>query len=101
MSKKAFWIMYTDEADYEYGVCSECGYRERDAFPRGDVPNYCSNCGAQMIRDKTDKMKPSDLNRAVKLCYQGEDCGGCPFSGEGGCVDHLLFELAKYLPEDE
>ena len=58
MSIKAFWIMHTDEADYEYGygTCSECGYTERDAFPRGDTPNYCSNCGAQMVKPE-EKMK--------------------------------------------
>lgn len=43
------WTMCVDEADYEYGVCSVCGYIEGDAFPRGDIPNFCPNCGADMI----------------------------------------------------
>lgn len=44
------WIMGIDEADYEYGTCSVCGYVEWDAFPRGDTPHYCSGCGAKMDR---------------------------------------------------
>jgi rubrerythrin len=42
------WWMQTDIADYPYGTCSVCGYVEWDAFPRGDTPNYCPNCGARM-----------------------------------------------------
>lgn len=42
------WIMGVDIADYEYGVCSVCGYEERDAFPCGRTPKYCSECGAKM-----------------------------------------------------
>lgn len=42
------WWMQTDIADYPYGTCSVCGYVEWDAFPRGDTPNYCPNCGAKM-----------------------------------------------------
>lgn len=42
------WIMGVDEADYAYGECSVCGYVERDAFPCGRTPKYCSECGAKM-----------------------------------------------------
>ncbi len=42
------WIMGVDEADYAYGECSVCGYIERDAFPCGRTPKYCSECGAKM-----------------------------------------------------
>ena len=42
------WVMGVDEADYEYGVCANCGYVERDAFPCGRTPKYCSECGARM-----------------------------------------------------
>ena len=42
------WWIQTDIADYPYGTCSVCGYVEWDAFPRGDTPNYCPNCGAKM-----------------------------------------------------
>lgn len=46
--KHGFWKMGIDEAGYEYGTCSVCGYKECDAFPRGDTPNYCPNCGTNM-----------------------------------------------------
>ena len=44
----AYWIMGVDIADYEYGVCSNCGYDERDAFPCGRTPKFCPECGAIM-----------------------------------------------------
>lgn len=47
-----YWIMGVDEAGYEYGTCSACGYVEQDAFPRGDIPNYCSHCGLKMIKKR-------------------------------------------------
>lgn len=46
--KHGLWIMGVDEADYAYGECSVCGYIERDAFPCGRTPTYCSECGAKM-----------------------------------------------------
>ena len=42
------WIMGVDIADYEYGVCSVCGYDERNAFPCGYTPKFCPECGARM-----------------------------------------------------
>ena len=47
-----YWITGVDEAGYEYGTCSACGYVEQDAFPRGDIPNYCSHCGLKMIKKR-------------------------------------------------
>ena len=47
------WIMGVDIADYEYGVCSVCGYEERDAFPCNRTPKYCPECGAKMDGDGT------------------------------------------------
>ena len=107
MSKKGFWIMNVDEADYEYGTCSVCGYNERDAFPRGDTPNYCSNCGTQMVELEKVKVKMSisDLKQAIICCTQNVNCPTCPLSErndiDGGCVDALLLSLAEYLPEEE
>ena len=49
------WKMAVDEADYEYGTCSECGFREYDAFCTGRIPNYCSNCGAKMDGERKDE----------------------------------------------
>ena len=46
--KHGKWKMGIDEADYEYGTCSVCGYIEWDAFGRGDYPFFCSRCGAKM-----------------------------------------------------
>lgn len=46
--KHGEWIMGVDIADYEYGTCSVCGYVEYDKFPTGNIPNYCSGCGAKM-----------------------------------------------------
>ena len=46
--KHGEWKTALDEAEYEYGTCSECGFVEWDAFPAGRVPNYCQNCGAKM-----------------------------------------------------
>lgn len=46
--KYGVWMLYLDEADYEHGECSICGYKERDAFPRGDIPHRCINCSAKM-----------------------------------------------------
>ena len=28
--------------------CSECNYERRHAWLRGEQPNYCENCGADM-----------------------------------------------------
>lgn len=28
--------------------CSECGYERRHSWLRGEKPNYCENCGADM-----------------------------------------------------
>lgn len=53
--RRGKWIMGTDIADYEYGTCSVCGYVEWDAFPRGDTPNYCPNCGADMRGENNGK----------------------------------------------
>lgn len=49
--KHGKWKMGVDEADYEYGTCSICGYVESDAFSRCNHPFYCSNCGAKMDDD--------------------------------------------------
>ena len=49
------WKMAVDEADYEYGTCSECGNREYDAFCTGRIPNYCSNCGAKMDGERKEQ----------------------------------------------
>jgi hypothetical protein len=46
--KHGKWKMGIDEADYEYGTCSVCGYIEWDAFGHGDYPFFCSRCGAKM-----------------------------------------------------
>ena len=46
--KHGKWKLDVDEADYEYGTCSICGYIEWNAFPRGDTPKYCPSCGARM-----------------------------------------------------
>ena len=52
--KHGKWIMGIDEADYEYGTCSVCGYIEWDTFGRGDYPFFCSNCGAKMDGGKNE-----------------------------------------------
>ena len=48
------WIMGIDEADYDYGVCSVCGFAEREHFPTLYTPNYCPNCGAKMDGERKD-----------------------------------------------
>ena len=42
------WIMHEDEAGYEYGVCSVCGFEEREHFPTGYTPKHCAECGVKM-----------------------------------------------------
>ena len=49
--KHGRWIMGVDEADYDYGVCSVCGFAEREHIPCLYIPNYCPNCGAKMDGD--------------------------------------------------
>jgi hypothetical protein len=49
--KHGKWGMGLDEAGYEYGTCSVCGYTDYHTFPRGDYPFYCSRCGAKMDGD--------------------------------------------------
>ena len=44
----AKWMMGLDIADYEYGVCSACGYYEWHAFPCNYTPKFCPECGATM-----------------------------------------------------
>ena len=35
--------------------CSECEYKRHHAWLRGEQPNYCENCGADMRKVKDGK----------------------------------------------
>jgi DNA-directed RNA polymerase subunit RPC12/RpoP len=47
------WEIYTDEYDCEYMKCSVCGgeFYPVDEDTVDTTPNYCQNCGAEMIKD--------------------------------------------------
>lgn len=45
--KKGKWIL-TEDDNYEYCTCSECGYQNGENWTSGsDIP-FCANCGADM-----------------------------------------------------
>ncbi len=45
--KKGKWIL-TEDDDYEYCTCSECGYQNGENWMIGsDIP-FCAMCGADM-----------------------------------------------------
>ena len=45
--KKGKWILTQDD-DYEYCTCSECGYQNGENWMNGsDIP-FCAMCGADM-----------------------------------------------------
>ena len=45
--KKGRWILTEDE-NYEYCTCSECGYQNGENWMNGsDIP-FCAECGADM-----------------------------------------------------
>ena len=69
--KHGKWLIDVDDNDYEYGVCSVCGYTEWDAFPRGDFPKHCSGCGACMDGGKTNWIQgtPKEVGKAMKEFY--------------------------------
>lgn len=49
--KRGKWILTEDE-DYEYCTCSECGYQNGENWMNGsDIP-FCANCGADMREDE-------------------------------------------------
>ena len=51
--KTGKWIL-TEDDDYEYCTCSECGYQNGENWMNGsDIP-FCAICGAEMeIREPT------------------------------------------------
>ena len=45
--KTGYWIL-TEDDDYEYCTCSECGYQNGENWMNGsDIP-FCAMCGADM-----------------------------------------------------
>ena len=51
--KKGKWIL-TEDDNYEYCTCSECGYQNGENWMIGsDIP-FCAMCGADM-RGETDE----------------------------------------------
>lgn len=54
--KKGKWIL-TEDDEYEYCVCSECGYENGENWMNGrDIP-FCSNCGADMRGEQDDEQR--------------------------------------------
>ena len=48
--KKGKWIL-TEDDNYEYCTCSECGYQNGENWMNGsDIP-FCAMCGADMRGD--------------------------------------------------
>ena len=45
--KHGHWILTQDE-QYEYCRCSECGYDTGENWMIGSEIKYCANCGAKM-----------------------------------------------------
>lgn len=51
--KKGKWIL-TEDDNYEYCTCSECGYQNGENWMNGsDIP-FCAMCGAEMTGVKDD-----------------------------------------------
>ena len=49
--KKGKWIL-TEDDNYEYCTCSECGYQNGENWMNGsDIP-FCAMCGADMRGEK-------------------------------------------------
>ena len=54
--KHGHWVTVSQQRGNEaegfwterYLKCSECNYERRHAWLRGDRPDYCENCGADM-----------------------------------------------------
>lgn len=49
--KRGEWIL-TEDDNYEYCTCSECGYQNGENWMNGsDIP-FCAECGADMRGEK-------------------------------------------------
>lgn len=49
--KKGKWVL-TEDDNYEYCTCSECGYQNGENWMNGsDIP-FCAMCGADMRGDE-------------------------------------------------
>lgn len=53
--KKGEWIL-TEDDNYEYCTCSECGYQNGENWMNGsDIP-FCAVCGADMRGEQDDSI---------------------------------------------
>jgi hypothetical protein len=46
--KTGHWILTNDD-DYEYCTCSECGYQNGENWMIGSQIKYCQECGCRMV----------------------------------------------------
>ena len=74
----AYWILRPDLGDCIY-ECSKCA-KVRDAYLDED-DNFCSNCGATMVKH----MESKEILKALNFCTNGE----CP---EEECPYHHFEE---------
>lgn len=46
-----------------------------------------------------EELTASEVVEQLTECVDGSDCDGCPFAGEGDCVDRLMLEAADIITE--
>ena len=71
--KQGHWILSQDE-QYEYCTCSECGYENGENWMIGSEIPFCANCGAKMTTEESSIDESIVSNTDTDNAKYSSDC---------------------------